>query len=847
MLRLPTARTLLAGAALTLAYGVSATLGFRVAFVAEQVTTVWAPTGLAQSALLLWGRALWPAVWLGAFVVNAGTDAPLWTAAAIATGNTLEALAAAWLLSRLTGFDVALRRTRDSVAFILVAALLAPLISATIGVVTLCAAQVQAWDRFAGLWFAWWLGDSIGALVVGPLVLTVARSSKDRGWRSWSETALVVVAAALVTHAVFRQWTGAGAGHHPLEYVIFPFLIVAAVRQRQPATSLVVFVAAAVAIGNTVRGFGPFAGPGTHESLVLLQLFMGVVAGTGLLLAAAIAERETSERRRAAAHAAGEALAGAASLPEAGEAIIRAVCGQLAWTMGALWIVDRDRQRLRCLVVWPAAVGDSRPFGVATSQWTFERGVGLPGRVWATGAPAWIERVADDPNFPRAPLARQEGIRSAFAVPIRARDEVFGVLEFFSRSIVAPDADLLDTLSTVGNQLGQFMVRKQVEATAAEEQRRTEAILETALDAIIGMDHRGVITDFNPAAERIFGCTRSAAIGRELADLIIPKPLRAAHREGLRRFLDTGHGPFIDQRIETTACRADGAVFPVEVAITCIPGEDLPRFTGFVRDLTARQAAEREREQLLTRELEARREAEAANRAKDEFLATLSHELRTPLNAIVGWTRMLLKGSLDEQGRRRALEVIDRNAHLQAQLVADILDVSGIITGGLKLNPAPVDLRTVLASALEALRPAAEAKRIQMRSRIVADLPIVDGDAQRLHQIVANLVTNAIKFTPEGGRVDVELLDAGEHGVALHVRDDGAGIDPEFLPDVFDRFRQADGSVSRQHGGLGLGLAIVRHLAELHGGRVEARSDGPGRGSTFIVELPKARSTAVSG
>ena len=239
--------------------------------------------------------------------------------------------------------------------------------------------------------------------------------------------------------------------------------------------------------------------------------------------------------------------------------------------------------------------------------------------------------------------------------------------------------------------------------------------------------------------------------------------------------------------------------------------------------------------------MSARRDAESANRAKHEFLATLSHELRTPLNAIVGWTRMLLDGSLDEPGRTRALEVIARNAQLQAQLVGDILDVSGIITGGLKLNTDLIDLGSVICAAVDALRPAALAKGVTLHVSEPAEARFVYADAQRLQQAVWNLVANAIKFTPAGGRVEVDLVDDDSDVLRIRVRDTGDGIDREFLPHVFDRFRQGDGSVSRQHGGLGLGLAIARHLVELHGGRVDAASPGRGGGSTFIVDLPRPR------
>ena len=824
---------------MAVAYVIAARVGFRLAMVAEQITTVWAPTGIAVGALLLCGRSLWPAIWLAAFVANLGTDAPLWVPAGIATGNALEALAATWVLRRLPAFDPALRRISDVVAFIVFAAFLATTISSTVGVATLCSAGVQPWIRFSELWFDWWLGDALGALVFAPVVLTIARARGPWPRRHWVETCLFVIGATIATHIVFGPVFDPQIGRHPLEYVIFSLVIASAVRLGQPTTALVVLAASGVTIWHTIRGAGPFGGPEVHQSLILLQVFMGVLAGTGLLLAAAITERKTSERRRAAAYAVGEILAGAPDLTQAAPDILRAICENLEWRIGALWLVDLRAQRLRCLTVWTRAPTSATAFLTATKDMVFSSGVGLPGRVWASGHAAWIDDVVQDPNFPRASTARDARVHGAFAFPIALDNDVLGVIECFTHTVAAPDMDLLRTMSTVGNQVGQFMGRKRGERALLEGQRRTGAILDSALDAIIGMDHQGVVTDFNPAAERTFGYSKNDAIGRELADLVIPRGLRASHRGGLARYLATGQGVLIDRRIETTACHADGRQFPVEISITRVPGEDPARFTGFVRDLTARAQAEAERELLLERESAARREAETANRAKDEFLATLSHELRTPLNAIVGWTRMLLDGTMDGRSTTRALQVIDRNAHLQAQLVADILDVSRIITGGLTLDIRPLDLGSVIGAALDSVRPAADAKKIRVRSHLAASARLTNGDPQRLQQVVWNLLANAVKFTPPGGTVDLDLADVGDNGVRIRVADNGAGIETHFLPHVFERFRQADGSVSRQHGGLGLGLAIVRHLVELHGGTVGAESSGPGKGSAFTVVLPR--------
>jgi signal transduction histidine kinase len=450
--------------------------------------------------------------------------------------------------------------------------------------------------------------------------------------------------------------------------------------------------------------------------LIQLQAFMGILAGTGLLLAAAIAERETGERRRAAAAAVSEILSTAAELETAALQILKGICQTLEWQIGALWLVDHRDQRLRCVALWSEDDRASGPFAADSRQSAFTPGTGLPGRVWASGRATWIENVLHDANFPRARTAQQAGVHGAFAFPICLGQEVLGVIECFKQTVEPPDPDLLRTLSTVGNQVGQFIAR--------------------------------------------------------------------------------------------------------------------------TRDLSARMEAERDREQLLLREATARNEAEAANRAKDEFLATLSHELRTPLNAIVGWSRMLRDGTLDPATTRRALEVIDRNAQLQAQLVGDILDVSGIITGKLRLELAEVDLSASVAAALDAVRPAADAKSVQLTSRITASTTSIEGDAKRLQQVVWNLLVNAVKFSEAGGSVSIDVRDGAPGAIQIIVQDTGAGIDGEFLPHVFERFRQADTSTHREHGGLGLGLAIVRHLIELHGGTVRADSAGIGRGSTFTIELP---------
>ena len=262
------------------------------------------------------------------------------------------------------------------------------------------------------------------------------------------------------------------------------------------------------------------------------------------------------------------------------------------------------------------------------------------------------------------------------------------------------------------------------------------------------------------------------------------------------------------------------------------------RLERSLRYAIALHRAEEERRQLLRREQEARQQAQAANRAKDEFLATLSHELRTPLNAILGWSKLLASGHLDETNARRAVEIIERNTRLQSQLIEDMLDISRIITGKLRLELRASVVKAFVETAIDSVKPAADAKAIE----IEFDCGVEDRmlcDPARMQQVIWNLLSNAIKFTPKGGRVTVTVRRDGP-SIVISVADTGAGIDPDFLPYVFDRFRQQDAATTRSHGGLGLGLSIVRHLVELHGGTVAASSPGEGLGAAFTVTVPVA-------
>jgi len=397
-------------------------------------------------------------------------------------------------------------------------------------------------------------------------------------------------------------------------------------------------------------------------------------------------------------------------------------------------------------------------------------------------------------------------------------------------SVVAerPDGDWAFTL---------FLVDVTDKARAEDALRRDAAfaacLAGSLTPGVAAVDAEGRVTFVNPAAERLLGVSGEEARGKPLHALVHEPAAEdggapCALAGSLRR-----DAPVAE--VEDTFRVAGGATRPVRWAASPLQ-DGVPGAVVVFEDDGARREAERGRQDELGREQQARRAAEADARMRDEFMATLSHELRTPLSAIVGWAHLLRTGNLEPADRARAVETIDRSAKSQAQLISDILDVSSIVTGKLRLTTEPVPLRPVVDAAVDTVRPVADAKGVRIETDLAGGARIM-ADANRLQQVVWNLLSNAVKFTPAGRAVRLSVAE-GEGQAVIEVRDEGRGIRPEFLPHVFERFRQAEDGNERSQGSLGLGLAIVRHLVELHGGSVQADSAGEGQGATFTVRLP---------
>ena len=368
-------------------------------------------------------------------------------------------------------------------------------------------------------------------------------------------------------------------------------------------------------------------------------------------------------------------------------------------------------------------------------------------------------------------------------------------------------------------------IRSLIESLIAA-RTRFEELFELAPEALALSDAEGRITLVNSQTENLFGYTREELIGRNV-EMLFPEPVRN---------MLTAHT--LEERTELSGLRRDCAEFPIEIIQRRVGAEGEPLTMSLINDITERKRVERERE-LLAREQEARRVAEEHSRMKDDFLATISHELRTPLTAILGWTKILGSGDVDRASAERALVTIERNVHAQARLISDLLDASRIVTGKLRLEERSVDLRELVEAAVDAVRPAVEAKLLRLQLVIEPWVGSLVGDPDRLKQALLNLLNNSVKFTPEGGLIEVRL-EKLDRKALLIVSDTGQGIDQNFLPYIFDRFRQADSSIKRSQGGLGLGLAIVKYIVEAHNGAIYAYSRGPGQGSDFMITIPLA-------
>jgi PAS domain S-box-containing protein len=822
-------RRLLELAAAGTVYFAAARLGLALASAAPQVSLVWPPTGIVLTLLLLRGRFLWPAVFAGAALANALADEPLLTALGIAGGNTAAALLAAGLLRR-AGFRPGMQRVGDVLLLVLWGAAIPSMVAATVGVGSLCLGGVHPWTAAPRLWISWWLGDAMGVLLLAPFLMVWATTRpRVPRLRTLVEGGCVLAALALAGQVAFTGGFGGLVPEPGLGYLVFPLAMWAALRLGLRGATTVILCTAALAIGR--------AATGDPRELALLQVFLAAFAVSTLLLAASLRERRAAEARLAALHATARAMADTgASAGSPG--LFGALSTSLVWECGALWSLDREQGVLRCVEAWRRTGGEDA-FTARSRVLRFPRGVGLPGRVWATEAAAWVADVTVDLNFPRAAAAAAVGLRTGFAVPVSVDGRLTGVLEFFSQDQSRPDPALLETMTFVGTQVGRILERRQAAEAMGRSEALKTAILESALDCVVAIDHEGRITEFNPAAERTFGWQRHEVLGKELHDTIVPPRLREAHRIGLARHLAGGEARLLGRRIEMPALRRDGSEFSAELAIVRIASDGPPQFSASLRDISDRKRAEQD---LLAANAELRR----SNAELERFASIASHDLQEPLRTITTFTQLLeLRhgAGLDPEAREVVSVVVGGAARMSA-LISGLLAYSRVGQSGPR---APVSLEEAAREALANLAGAIAESAAQVTLDALDALPEVLADRREVVQVFQNLVGNAIKFA-SGRPPEIVLAGALEGGseegrVHLRVTDNGMGIPAELLDKAFVLFQRLH--PPDRYPGTGLGLAICKKIVEGHGGRIWAESE-VGKGSVLHFTLPVAERPARS-
>jgi PAS domain S-box-containing protein len=592
-----------------------------------------------------------------------------------------------------------------------------------------------------------------------------------------------------------------------------------------------------------------------------------------------ITARKKLERRLTVQFEAARILSETAIFADAATPLLQAICDSLGWDLGQLWIVDRDVDKLRWLASWQVEGLNAGDFIAASRGRLFSSGAGLPGVIWAGRAPQWILDVADDTGFTRSMLAAKADLHSMFGFPIKLGDEVSAVMEFFSRERQSPDDSLLELMTAIGTQIAQFIQREHAETERSklyEREQRARLELEATMHRMhqvqivteVALSHLSLDKLLTELLDRVRDAmdvdtvvillleednklVAWATKGLEL-DVGIRVPLGAgfagrvaAQKEPIAidelRDSDT-HTPFLRERGVRSLLGVPLLIEGRVLGVIHVGRRTLRSFTDddtrLLELVAFRIALAIDNARLFEEERAARHEAEAASRAKDEFLTTISHELRTPLTPIIGWVHMIRNGLLSQKESVHGLEVVEKNSHALKRLINDLLDMSAILSGKMRMEQKSVQLQSAVHEAVEMVRPTAENHGVQLE--IVSgklSAAFVTGDRTRLVQAFSNLLDNAIKFSPAGGLVKIDYDSAG-NTATISVEDHGCGISPEFLPFVFERFRQEDGSKTRAHGGLGLGLALVKSFVESHHGTVKAESAGHGLGCRFVVTLP---------
>ncbi|TWP52382.1 PAS domain S-box protein [Lentzea tibetensis] len=521
---------------------------------------------------------------------------------------------------------------------------------------------------------------------------------------------------------------------------------------------------------------------------------------------------------------------GASGVGEALRSCLEEVCAFAEWPVGHAYVpADDGTGELMSSGVWHCA--DERRFTRlrdVTGAARVAPGAGLPGEVAATMCPKWMDRLD---------LA-EIGVSSAFAFPVCANGELVAVLEFFHDDIRSPSPHLLDVVTELGRELGVAATRISDRARLRDTVHQLRKIIGTAHDAFVALDGDGLVTEWNEAAERMFGWRREQMLGVSLADRVVPDRYREEHVAGIARLKATGEGPVLGRQVELSAVRKNGQEFPIELLVWEPQSSDVYRFNAFVRDISDRKEAERALHAAYAREQEVVEELRRLDRTKTDFIANVSHELRTPLTSISGYLELLVDGAAGElSGEQLDLtSVMQRNTQRLLRLVKDILTVGKMDSGQFRPDLVPTDLGALVAAAVKSVEPEAVGKAINLVSQVGPDQITVPADPNQLDRALLNLLSNAVKFTRPAGSVAVRVRRIGNEA-RITVADTGIGIPADELPRLFDRFFRSSLAADNEIQGTGLGLAIVKHIVEQHGGAISVTSR-PGEGTMVAVVLP---------
>jgi PAS domain S-box-containing protein len=805
-------------------YFCTAKIGLRLGVV-EQVTAFWLPSGIALAAILLYGYGALAGVWAGAFLANLTSNEPAGTASVIAMGNSLEAAMGAWLLWRLVDFDRALVRLRDMLGLVGLASLISTTVAATIGVTSLCLGGVHPWQKFGELWSVWWLGDAVGVLVVAPLVLRLVHVVENRSFdfARVPEGTLLVASSTALNLIIFvgGAWTGLRI-EFPLEYGIFPMFAWAALRFGAGMTSFLGLSTSIIAIWGTRARLGPL---GPDAGILLLQSFIWIMTATGLVLGGAVSQQRLTEDKRRRQHSLLQAIA--------------------EGTSDAIFVKDREGRYLMINSAGAELVGkkvedvlgrdDTELFSPETAKAVMDR----DRAVMASGTTATYEELTISGKTTRTYLSTKGPYRDHDGRVIG----LFGISRDVTSRLRAERSARF--LADAGVALAGVV---DVESTLQKVARLAVPFF-TDWCVVDMVQPEGPMRRVAVAHSD----ARRAELGYELAKRY---PVEPTLGHGPPRVLRSGKSEILTHVTDDFLVQA--ARDPTHLAILrelglrsylWVPLKSRGKNVGVISFVTAESGRHYDLADLAVAEELARRasialenaqlyaELRQADRRKDEFLATLAHELRNPLAPLRNALEILKSPNVESAVIDQARGMMDRQVRQLVRLVDDLLDVSRIMQGKIELRKERINLAVAVQHALETAQPAISAAGHQLRCDLPSEPLILDADPIRIAQAISNLLHNSAKYTEPGGHISISA--ARENGEAVvRVRDTGVGIAPDMLPRIFDLFVQAERKQDRSQGGMGIGLTLVRSLAEIHGGRVSAQSEGPGKGSEFILRLP---------